>query len=127
MVGGEECGELGVGTAQRAGDVEDVAGACSGAAERTAGGCGADEDNVGEDEVGGGLRGIAAGERRIVLASEGAEAGEEAFDPVLPTGGSKHLGGEREREEGGEGRGSHGGKVTESSGEAAMPDGGGGV
>jgi hypothetical protein len=126
-VGGEERGEFGVGSAERAGDEEGVAGVCSGAAEGAAGGGGADEDDVGEDEAGGGLGGVAASEGYVVPLGEGAEASEEALDPLLATAGARHVGREGEREEGGDGGGPHGGEVAEAAGEAAMSDRGCGV
>jgi hypothetical protein len=126
-VGGEECGELGVGSSESARDVEDVSGMRSGAAEGAPGGGGADEDDVGEDEVGGGLGGVATGEDGFVLKGEGAETGEEAFDPATTALRPEHRGGEGEREEGGEGNGSHGSEVAQATGEAAMADGGGWV
>ena len=55
------------GSAERAGDVEGVAGLCAGAAEGSARWSGAEEDDVGEDEVGGGLGGVAAGEGDVVV------------------------------------------------------------
>ena len=121
-VGGEQGGELGVGSTERAGDVEGVAGVCSGAAQGAARWSGADEDDVGEDEVGGGLGGIATGEGGVVLRGEGAETVEETFDPSLAGAGANQFRWEREREEGGDGGGSHGGEIAEATGEAAMAD-----
>ena len=69
--GGGEGGELGCGSAEGSGDVDEVAGVGSRAAEGAACGCGAEEDDVGEDEVGGGLRGVAAGEGDVVRGGEG--------------------------------------------------------
>jgi hypothetical protein len=53
LVGGEESGQLGVGSSERAGNEDGIAGVCSGAAKGVTGGRGADQDDVGEDEVGG--------------------------------------------------------------------------
>ena len=50
---GEDGGEFGGCSAELAGDVDGVAGAGCGAAEGSASGGGADEDDVGEDEAGG--------------------------------------------------------------------------
>jgi len=105
-----------VGSAQRAGDIEGVAGLCSGAAQGATEGRGADEDDVGEDQAGGGLGGVAASERRIVLLGQSAETVEETFDPSLTAADVRHVGREREREEGGNRRSAHGGEIAEAAG-----------
>jgi hypothetical protein len=64
------------------------------------------------------LGGVAPGERYCVLFGEGEEAGEEVVEPLL-----FEVGRESEGEEGGEGFGTHGGEVRETSGEAAMAGG----
>ena len=61
-----------------------------------------------------------AGERDAVQFSECAEALEEASDPVAACGFSEHLGGEGEREEGGDGCCAHGGQVAEAARQAAV-------
>jgi hypothetical protein len=116
-----------MGSSERAGNEDGIAGLCSGAAKGVPGGCRADEDDVGEDEVGGRLGGVAACERSFVLLGKGAETVKEAFDPSLASGGAENFGGECEGEEGGNRCGSHGGEVAQAAGEAAMADGGGGV
>jgi len=68
--GGGEGDELGCSAAEGAGDIDEVAGVGSRAAEGAAPGGGADEDDVGEDEVGGRLRGVAAGEGNVVCGGE---------------------------------------------------------
>ena len=121
--GGERC-ELGCSSSEGSGDVEEVAGAGSGAAEGSAGGSGAEEDDVGEDVVCRGLRGVSSSERDVVRGGKCEEAVEEAIEPArIARYGFWHG----EGEEGREWLGSHGGKVAEASGEGPMADGGGSV
>lgn len=91
------------------------------AAKSSASGRGADEDDVGEDEFGGRLRGVAAGEGDVVRGGEGEQTIEEAIEPARVAGdGFRHS----EGEECGEGLGSHGGEIAEAAGQGAMADGG---
>ena len=128
-----ECEEFGGGSAEGAGDAEEIAGARRGAKTGRVARKLAEGDDVGEDfslafsgswrhfswrHFSRRLRGVAAGERDAMLAGEGQEAVEET---VEPGGGKAH--GQGEREEDGEGLGAHGGQIAESAGEAAMADG----
>ena len=108
---------------ERAGDEDGIAGVCSGAAKGVAGGGRADENDVGEDEVCGGLGGVAASEGSVVLLGKGTETGKEAFDPSLAGASAEQSGWEGEGEEGGNWRGSHGGEVAKAACEAAVTDG----
>ncbi len=74
LAAGEKRTELGGGGSQLAGYVDEVARSCSGAADGGAGGSGAEEDDVGEDVVGGGLGGVASGEGYFDFLGEGLEA-----------------------------------------------------
>jgi hypothetical protein len=71
-----------VGPAERAGDVESIAGTGSGAPKRTPSRCGADENDIRQDEIGRGFRGIASSERGAMLLGERTKSGEEAVDPA---------------------------------------------
>jgi hypothetical protein len=120
----EELAELGGGSAEGVGDVEEIAGMRAVAAKGAAGGDGAEENDVGQDEVRGGFAGIAAGEGDFAEPGEGEEAVEEGVEPALVAGYGLWQG---EREERGEGTGTHGGEVGEPAGEGAMADASGGV
>ncbi len=113
--------ESGDGEAEGSGDVEEVAGAGSGAEDGFAFGDAAEDDDVGEDAVGR-LGGVASGEGDGVLLRELEQAGDEVVDPAL-----REVGGKGEREERGVGSAAHGGDVTESASEAAVADGVGGM
>jgi hypothetical protein len=71
-----------VGPAERAGDVESIAGTGSGAAKRAPSRGGADENDIRQDEIGRGFRGIAPGERSLVLLCKRAKSGEKTVDPA---------------------------------------------
>jgi hypothetical protein len=90
-----------VGAAERAGDIEGIAGLGVGASERAASWSGAEEDDVGEDEIGRGLGGVTAGEGSVVVLCECAETMEESVNPALTIAGSEKGAGERKGEEGG--------------------------
>jgi hypothetical protein len=89
-----------VSAAEGAGDVEAVPGMGSGTTKRAATGSGADENDVGQDEIGGGFGGIAPGERGAVLSGERAKSGEEAVDPTLAFSCMEEIGRERKGEKG---------------------------
>jgi hypothetical protein len=57
-----------------------------------------------------------------VLLGKRAKSGEKAVDPASAFSGVEQIGGKSQREEGGQRRGPHGGKVAETTGEAAMPN-----
>lgn len=57
-----------------------------------------------------------------MLLGERAKSGEEAVDPASAFSGVEQIGGKSQGEEGGQRRGAHGGKVAETTGEAAMPN-----
>ena len=113
--------EGGDGEAEGSGDVEEVAGAGSGAEDGFAFGDAAEDDDVGEDAVGR-LGGVASGEGDGVLLRQLQQSGDEVVNPAL-----REVGGNGEGEECGVGRASHGGDVAESAGEAAVADGVGGM
>jgi hypothetical protein len=79
-------GELGVSSAERAGDVEDVACVGSGAPQSASLWGRAHKHDVGKDEVGRRFRGIAACEGSVVLLRQRAQAFEGTFDPALSHG-----------------------------------------
>ena len=74
-----QAGQPGSGSAQSAGDVEQVAGSRAGAEQRPAAGNGADQDNVGHGH--GGFGQVAAGQRGLVGLGQGQKAVEKALEP----------------------------------------------
>lgn len=106
----------GGGSAEFAADVDAISGASAGAEDGAAFGDGAEDDDVGEDSVGG-FGGVAAGERGAMFLGERDQAASEASDPGL---GKAARQGKREKD--GDGISAHGGDVAEAAGEAAMAD-----
>lgn len=122
-VGFQQSGEFGVSTAERAGDIESITGLRTGASQREAVRSGANENDIGEDEVCWRFGGVATGERYIVLLRESTESAKKSFDPALTVTGAEKMSGKSEGEEGGYRGSSHGGEIAEAAGEAAMADG----
>jgi len=79
---GGQCCEFGSSSAESSGAVEEVARASRRTAKGAASGCGSEEDDVGEDVIGGGLGGVAAGERDVMEAGEGEQAVEKSVEPA---------------------------------------------
>jgi hypothetical protein len=111
-----------VGPAKRAGDIESIARTGSRAAKGAPSRGGADENDVGQDEISRRFRGIASSERGAMLLGERAKSGEEAVDPASSFSAVEQIGGKSQGEEGCYRRSSHSCKVAETAGEAAMPD-----
>jgi hypothetical protein len=111
-----------MGPPERAGDVESIAGTGSRAAKRAPSRGGADENDIRQDEIGRGFRGIASSERGAMLLGERAKSGEEAVDPASSFSSVEQIGWKSQGEEGGQRLSPHGGKVAETTGEAAIPD-----
>lgn len=110
-----------MGPAERAGYIESIAGTSSGAPKRAPSRGGADENDIRQDEIGRGFRGIASSERGAMLLGERAKSGEKAVDPASTFSAVEQIGRKSQGEEGRYRCGPHGGKVAETAGEAPMP------
>jgi len=114
---GQGCGR----SAQRAGDVEVIAGTGSGAQEGFASGNGADQDDVGEGD--GGFGQVTSGERDAGAFRESQQAVVKAGHPRdAAAAGAGEGGRQAEGDEGGEGARAHGGQIAEPAGQCTVAD-----
>ena len=114
---GQGCGR----SAERAGDVNGVAGAGCGAQEGFAAGDSTDQDDVGEGD--GGFGQISAGQGDAGGVGKAEQAVVEAGHPGdAAAAGANEGGRQAEGDEGGKGARAHGSQIAQSAGEGAMAD-----
>ncbi len=112
-----ECEQFGRGSAEAAGDIEEIAGARGGSQARMTARKLPDSDDVGADEAGG-FGGVSPGEGNTMTRGEREKSVEEAVEP-----GGGQTRGQRKREKHCERLRAHGGQIAESAGEAAVTGG----